>query len=681
MNMLDPTAIANESEYTKEDIRDLYVRRFRKDVFQDLKQVIPEREVQAVETPASAAEEQVFEVLNALKLKGIDSRKKAGQLFKTTLLKAMLSSPAACLETVKNRLRRLTRKEEEETDPISTEDSAELRKLQRVLEQVEIKDFSKYQRLLKLIQDPEPQGFGWKGKDPTDRLVIFTGRLETMRFLREHLGEDLNLKPEAIKILDGSMPDKDQIAIVENFGQEKAKVRILIATEVASEGLNLHYQSHRLIHFDIPWSLMTLQQRNGRIDRYGQKRQPQIRYLLTRSQLERMDEVERIIKVLLEKDEKAIQNIGDPSVFMGVFEAGAEEEVTAQAIESGQSAEAFSQQLDQNAVRGSGDLSQGEDEFDFLSWFEDPTGEPSIPEDPQQLDGDLLSLFPSTYDYVCKALKTLGEGIQLNFVEEERLIELKIPVELERRYERLPSEILPKETELLQMTDRVSAIQLAMEEARREEARWPSKQYLWDLHPVVEWLTDRCLFRFGRHQAPVLWLSQGMADQEATFVMFGILPNRRGQPVVNRWIAVVFEGGKWKRVEDFSETLKRTQLGQGDLPNPGGGLPEDLLGLRAEAVKQARQFLLEARKGFQAELDPKLAEQKRRLEILRDRHVEQLEIRFGEDKRPSAIKEQRRQGELSRIERIFTDYREWVELSMTTEPEPYVKLVAVLTVF
>lgn len=475
------------------------------------------------------------------------------------------------------------------------------------------------------------------------------------------------------------MPDKDQIAIVENFGQEKAKVRILIATEVASEGLNLHYQSHRLIHFDIPWSLMTLQQRNGRIDRYGQKRQPQIRYLLTRSQLERMDEVERIIKVLLEKDEKAIQNIGDPSVFMGVFDAGAEEEVTAQAIESGQSAEVFSQQMDQNAVRGSGDLSQGEDEFDFLSWFKEPTVSASGDlSQPQNMEGELLSLFPSTYDYVCKALKTLGDGIQLNFVEEERLIELKMPVELERRYERLPPEILPKETELLQMTDRVDAIQLAMEKARREETRWPSKQYLWDLHPVVEWLTDRCLFQFGRHQAPVLTLSKGMAEQEATFVMFGILPNRRGQPVVNRWISVVFESGQWKRVEDFSETLKRTQLGHRDLPNPGNGVPENLLKLRAQAVKQAHQFLLTVQKGFQAELDPKLEEQKRRLEILRDRHMEQLEIRFGEDKRPGAIKEQRRQGELARIERIFTDYREWVELSMTTEAEPYIKLVTVL---
>lgn len=221
MNMLDPTAITNEDNYTKDDIRDLYVRRFKKDMLQDLRQHVPERNVESVEAQASAAEERVFEILNDLKLDIIDSHRKAGQLFKTTLLKAMLSSPAACLETVTNRLNRLAK--QQEADP---QDIAELGTLQRALQQIRVEHFSKYQRLLKLIQ----KDFSWTGRDPKDRLVLFTGRLETLKFLKAQLAEDLKLKPEA----------------------------------------NLHYLSHKLIHFDIPWSLMTLQQRNGRIDRYGQ---------------------------------------------------------------------------------------------------------------------------------------------------------------------------------------------------------------------------------------------------------------------------------------------------------------------------------------------------------------------------------------------------------------------------
>jgi SNF2 family DNA or RNA helicase len=93
MNMLDPTAIANESDYTKEDIRDLYVRRFKKDVIDQLSTKFPEREVIAVEASASVEEEEAFTVLDNLQLAGIDAKASAGKLFKTTLLKAMLSSP------------------------------------------------------------------------------------------------------------------------------------------------------------------------------------------------------------------------------------------------------------------------------------------------------------------------------------------------------------------------------------------------------------------------------------------------------------------------------------------------------------------------------------------------------------------------------------------------------------
>src|SRR3712207_8805645 len=50
---------------------------------------------------------------------------------------------------------------------------------------------------------------------------------------------------------------------------------------------------------------------------------------------------------------------------------------------------------------------------------------------------------------------------------------------------------------------------------------------LHDALPILEWLTDRCLFRFGRHQAPVLLLNKGMAEQEVAFVLFGSFPNRR----------------------------------------------------------------------------------------------------------------------------------------------------------
>jgi len=135
------------------------------------------------------------------------------------------------------------------------------------------------------------------------------------------------------------MSDIDQQRIVEDFGKEEAPVRLLLASDVASEGINLHYLSHRMIHFDIPWSLMVFQQRNGRIDRYGQERIPQIVYLATQSENKKIRGDMRILELLIQKDEEAVKNIGDPAEFMGVYDIEEEENITAKAIEYGQSPE------------------------------------------------------------------------------------------------------------------------------------------------------------------------------------------------------------------------------------------------------------------------------------------------------------------------------------------------------
>ena len=100
--------------------------------------------------------------------------------------------------------------------------------------------------------------------------MIFSERIETLHWLQKQLAKDLKLKDKQLDILHGGMPDTEQQEMVERFGRQDDPIRVLLCSDVASEGLNLHYFCHRLVHFDIPWSLMTLQQRNGRIDRYGQ---------------------------------------------------------------------------------------------------------------------------------------------------------------------------------------------------------------------------------------------------------------------------------------------------------------------------------------------------------------------------------------------------------------------------
>jgi superfamily II DNA or RNA helicase len=683
VNMLDPTAIANPKDYTKEEaeIRDLYVRRFRKDVIGQMRaaQGVPERDAANVEAKASAEEEAVFSALATLKLPDSDRKAKAGQLFRTTLQKAMLSSPMACLETVRNQLHTLGQSKEP-----SAADQAALQPLVGLLEPIGAGAFSKYQRLLSLLC----ADWQWRGDDPKDRLVIFTGRRETQRFLMEHLARDLQLPAEAVERLDGGMVDTVQTEIVERFGQEADPIRVLVATEVASEGLNLHYLSHRLVHFDIPWSLMTLQQRNGRIDRYGQSQQPLIRYLLTSSAVEGMGDVEKILQVLIRKDEQAQRNIGDPSVFTQCYDETEEEELTAAAIETAD-ATAFEQQLDDNAASFlQGGSSLIAELYGQLIATEGGNGQTTAAEflGPSLERLEMPSLFPNLWSYVTRALGAAAERevdrdpIQFRRYDEQERLEITPPADLLRRYERLPRELRPDRLKQAVLSTRPQDLKQELDRSRRRKHQGLELEYLWPLHPLVEWLVDRGLATFARHQAPVLQLTAGLEPGEVVMVLQGTIPNRSGQPVIQESVGVLFQGSglKVEAVEPFALIAKRLQLGERDYPNRQLPVPESLNLQRRQAVQEAHSYLLQRRQEWIERMQPQLAEQTERLERLRGKQVQQLQLNFEQDGSVVSVKaEKLRQGEL-RVQRLFESHLRYMEDVMTTEEAPYLKLVAVL---
>ena len=70
----------------------------------------------------------------------------------------------------------------------------------------------------------------------------------------------------------GGMDQSDREHVKAAFNDPASPVRVLVATDAASEGLNLHRTARYLLHYDCPWNPSRLEQRNGRIDRYGQAR-------------------------------------------------------------------------------------------------------------------------------------------------------------------------------------------------------------------------------------------------------------------------------------------------------------------------------------------------------------------------------------------------------------------------
>jgi len=666
MNMLDPTAIADPDDYSKEDIHGLFVRRFKKDVADQLEHAIPKRHIATSKSMASAAEERAFGTLSNLSFSRIDQRATGGLLFKTTLEKSLFSSPAACLQTIQNRIRKYESREDAKD---FKRDIAALQILQQDVQAIhdDLDTFTKYGKLLEVIRDH----WTWKAsKAKEDRIVIFTERRETLDFLAKHLTKDLGLKPDQWRILHGSKSDTEQQEIVEAFGKTQDPIRLLLATDVASEGLNLHYFCHRMIHFDVPWSLMVFQQRNGRIDRYGQEREPRIVYLLTESQHAAIKGDTRILELLIEKDEQAQKNIGDPSAFMNVYDIEEEELITGRAMEAGQSAKELERDLEARLVDPFA-LILGEAAAASSASADGSDREPA----PVR---ELASIFPSDYAFLETAANRLHEtiGLKAKLRSRERLAEIQAPPDLQRRFAKLPGEVRPEDGVLLITAD-PERMDRALSEARREENAWPKHQFLWPIGPVMDWLTDRLRGEFGRHTAPVLTVGEPFQPAETAVILSGLLPNRRAQPLVHRWYVVRFQGDRLDRLEPFSEFLSQTGFGSHNLPNPGTDVPLDTLrGLLPPAVQAVVQQLAKDRKGFIDGTAPRLQQERERLERLKARQLDFAELIYGN--RTDSIAKQERDRKRRRVERLFQEHQRWVEDAMTTGDTPFIQVIAAL---
>src|SRR5207249_1055464 len=108
------------------------------------------------------------------------------------------------------------------------------------------------------------------------KAIVFTEYRDTLAALRDAFAAHPQLR-EAFVELTGGLTARQRRSRIARFNEPTC--RVLLATDAASEGLNLQEHCRRLYHFELPWNPNRLEQRNGRIDRHGQTRPPIIRYL------------------------------------------------------------------------------------------------------------------------------------------------------------------------------------------------------------------------------------------------------------------------------------------------------------------------------------------------------------------------------------------------------------------
>lgn len=134
------------------------------------------------------------------------------------------------------------------------------------------------------------------------KIIIFTRYKDTLTYLNEALTELFR----GVKILSiyGEMNSERRKEIFNEF--EKAKSGILIATDCISEGINLQYLCSQIVHYELPWNPNRLEQRNGRVDRFGQPEKfVHIRTLIVDNTLD-----EDILEKIIEKADRIKAEFG-----------------------------------------------------------------------------------------------------------------------------------------------------------------------------------------------------------------------------------------------------------------------------------------------------------------------------------------------------------------------------------
>lgn len=244
------------------------------------------------------------------------------------LLRAMASSPAAAAATMRNRANTADEADErqmEETasrtvldqdesddsltvdftpgsnpsDDSASETSVRLNRLALNAEELYYDKDAKFTKLVKLIKKLLKDGY---------QPIVFCRFIDTADYiaagLRDKIGKVEKIDVE-VAAVTGTLPPKErEDRIAELVGYQK---RVLVCTDCLSEGINLQHGFDAVIHYDLSWNPTRHEQREGRVDRFGQASE-KVRVLTYFGVDNQIDGI--VLDVLLRKHKKIKSDLG-----------------------------------------------------------------------------------------------------------------------------------------------------------------------------------------------------------------------------------------------------------------------------------------------------------------------------------------------------------------------------------
>ncbi|HHV78171.1 MAG TPA: DUF3883 domain-containing protein [Firmicutes bacterium] len=191
-------------------------------------------------------------------------------------------------------LEKLTSAETLEELKVEIDKLAELVLLAREVEKREIE--TKLNRLREVIEDVRLRETGAK-------ILIFTESRDTLEYLAEKISKKWGY---TVTTIHGGMGMDARIRAEHEF---KNRAQVMVATEAAGEGINLQF-CWLMVNYDIPWNPNRLEQRMGRIHRYGQQHEVHIYNLVAVDTREG-----KILEKLFEKLNRMKEHLGSDRVF------------------------------------------------------------------------------------------------------------------------------------------------------------------------------------------------------------------------------------------------------------------------------------------------------------------------------------------------------------------------------
>lgn len=668
INMLEPTAIPRNGEYGKEDIEKYYVRRFKNDI-QDAKirSNFQTRKLVNLPVNLSDKEEELLVIQQRIKFRSLresDDKERQDMLFSMTLFKAFLSSPRASLVSINNRIDKMK------------EPDLEILQLKADIEAIiEQGNDSRYATLETALRQ-----MGWPKGDPNERIVIFTERVDTMEYLKERLMKSFRLKDEQIQLFNGSLSDVEQENMITNFGTEESRIKVLISTDSGSQGVNLHYYCHTMFNYDIPWSIITLEQRNGRIDRYGQKVTPYIYYLAAKSKNEGVRSDLSILEKLCDKEEQVHNSLGDAQSVMGLYSAAKEEQAVEDAIKSGNANFLEAATAPVTSTTPADAITARKNLFVLAKTKPVEHRSVDIYEKP-------LTFYNNDMAFYSDLITELKDSGSIG-AKDVRIVQASSPYvevinteELRDVLYDIPEEAIPTDNQFLLSTDKTVVMKSIVDSRKEDDRKWARFQPLYTLHPIAQYLRTKLTASVAKNSALVSRMSK-LPKGTCHYVFYGAVADKLGENILSKFFVVTMDGdgGFLSRpvsLADFAdkyqlkETVYHEETTDDDMivlnENLSAAIDYGETNYMYERMSEQRAFMDEQLKEYKSHLDKWLTDS-----------TEQLQLEFddyGIITRTVKTKKEKKQLE---IKTIYDKSSQFNENRYTLDnQEPYIKVLAV----